>query len=340
MNLKKILLILMGLGFVAALIMLLEPEQVTGVLFKITPKALGVLFSLQLLTLAAGAWIWHLLLSRNSRISLVSVFIISQAASLVESLTPSVKFGGEAARIYLFRKKTGQSFHSLAGVLLVQKFLTMIPFAALCVLLFLPALIFFDLPASFTLALVLLLIICLGLVWLCYGESRIQKISLIPEHQNTNDQNDYPGKKTISLKAWTSKTICFLSRARASASGLLTRRETTGALLISFGIWVLYPVKVYLVCHFLGIEVNPVIIGLATIFAYMISMLPLLPGGLGVYEGGMAMFFTLGGLSPAEGLAIALTSRFVTFWFPLALSALASGTLFLKSRPGLICFPG
>jgi len=137
-----------------------------------------------------------------------------------------------------------------------------------------------------------------------------------------------PEQASSPMRKWISKAALFLGQARTSAAGLLSAGQTTGVLLVSLLIWIFYPLKVYLVCYFLNIEVSLVIIGLATLSAYMISMVPLLPGGLGTYEGGMAMFFTLGGLSPAEGLAIALVSRLTTFWFPLVLSAMASLVIF------------
>ena len=60
--------------------------------------------------------------------------------------------------------------------------------------------------------------------------------------------------------------------------------------------------------------------GLLTIaffVAYLVSMLPLFSGGLGSFEGSMALLLLLGGITPAEGLAAALLSRVITYWFPL-----------------------
>jgi hypothetical protein len=74
----------------------------------------------------------------------------------------------------------------------------------------------------------------------------------------------------------------------------------------------------------LSLEVGLFSVAVITYTAYLISMVPLLPGGLGSFEATMVMMFSLYGLNPAEGLAVALISRLVTYWFPLGLSAFAA----------------
>ncbi len=327
MKVSRIAQIIIGLAAIAALIVLFGADRISEAFAGVTPSALGILFLLQLTTLLTGAWIWHFLLNRGSRISFAHVFLINQAAGVIESLTPSVKFGGEAAKVYLFRQRTGQPYHSLTGILIMHKFLTLVPFVFFCILLFLPALYFFELPVSFKISLGLLLLFSAALGWFCYG-----KVSESSSSRPAQTGRSFkPGILTGPLR-FIAGTRDFLSQARVSARGLLSARHTLGILLVSFLIWVFYPVKVYLACHFLGMDVNPLIIGLATLFAYMIAMVPLTPGGLGTYEGTMALFLTLGGLDPAEGLAVSLLSRLTTFWFPLFLSILSCLALTLENR--------
>lgn len=339
MSFTKLALFFLGIAGILALTQLLGAEQVHNALAQITPKALVTLFLLQLGTLVASAWIWHFLLSRHSRITLGRVFLINQAASLLESLTPSVKFGSEAAKVYLFRQQTGQTYQDLTGTLMVQKFITLAPFVLLCLLVFIPALHFFDLPLSFHVSLMALSILAAALGWLCYaGPSQVSSSS--PPEAPKPQRSRLIIVPLEKMQTGIQKTIDFLQQARCFASALLSPRQTSGLLGVSFLVWFFYPVKVYLVCLFLGLDVHPLIIALATLFAYMISMVPLLPGGLGTYEGGMAAFFTLGGLSPSEGLAIALVSRLTTFWFPLVLSAIAClvlsrGNRLVPEPPGI-----
>jgi len=329
MSISKIIFFLLGIAGLLFMALIFGTQELGQALSRVSPVAVAVLFTLQLSTLLASAWIWHFLLNRKKSIPFSAVFLVNQAAGLIESLTPSVKFGGEASKVYLFRQRTGQAYQDLAGTLLVHKFLTMTPFVLLCLVLVLPAFFMFELPQFF-------FFLCAGLGFLCYGGNL--------EERKEKPLQDAPRKSTPgrleSLKKMPSRVAVFMQQSRLAASRLLSTRQTLAAMLVSLLIWIFYPIKVYLACTFLGLDVHPLIIGLATLFAYMVSMVPLLPGGLGTYEGAMALFFTLGGLTPAEGLAVSLLSRLTTFWFPLLISALSCLALsrtspLMPEKPGI-----
>lgn len=349
----KIVLPGLGIGCICLLAWLFGAQETLSALSGVRPGAVGVLFGLQLATLMASAWIWYALLNREASISYGTVFLINQAGGLVESLTPSVKFGGEAAKVFLFRQQTRQDYQDLAGILLLHKFLTLAPFTLLSIMLFIPALVYFDLPPAVPVSLFLMVAACVVLFRVCYSADPGRRASDIPASNDDHTASEVagPGYNFIPVcvnrrflrfmervKAWTARSLAFLHQARLSAARLLPPGRSIKILAVSLAIWAFYPVKVYLACHFLGMEAPLLVIAMATLFAYVISMIPLLPGGLGTYEGTMALFFTIGGLSPAEGLAVSLLSRLVTFWFPLLLSAAASVILLsggaLHSRSG------
>jgi hypothetical protein len=108
---------------------------------------------------------------------------------------------------------------------------------------------------------------------------------------------------------------------------LITVKERYWLFSVSLLVWALYPLKIYVVALMLGFNVEPLFVAIATYTTYLISMIPLLPGGLGTFEGSMAFMFTYAGFSFAEGLAIALLARLVTFWFPLILSGVMTAYL-------------
>ena len=334
---SKIVLPGIGIGTLCLLAWLFGAKETADALSAVKPGAVGILFGLQLATLMASAWIWYVLLNREASIAYSSVFLINQAGGLVESLTPSVKFGGEAAKVFLFRQQTRQDYRDLAGILLLHKFLTLAPFTLLSILLFIPALIHFNLPPAVPVSLFLMAAACVVLFRICYSAApeRQDPDRPVPNEDDAAAEsagtacNNRPVKSVLinfiePARRWMARSLAFFHQARLSAARLLPPGRSIKILMVSFAIWAFYPVKVYLACHFLGMEVSLLIIAMATLFAYVISMIPLLPGGLGTYEGTMALFFTIGGLSPAEGLAVSLLSRLVTFWFPLLLSAAAS----------------
>ena len=58
-----------------------------------------------------------------------------------------------------------------------------------------------------------------------------------------------------------------------------------------------------------------------TFISYFAAMIPILPGGLGTFEGTMSGLLLVYGLTPEEAVAVSLVFRFVTFWFVVLLSA-------------------
>ena len=332
MQLIKILLFLLGIAVIALLVLLLGLEDIRSSLSGLTLWQLLLLFCLQIATLLAGSWMWYRLLRKKGPISFSEVFLVNQASALLEKLTPSVKLGGEAAKVFLLRQRTGHAYSDLTGILVLQKFLSLAPFALLCLMVLLPALYLFNLPAALYAALPALLLILAVLGVLCS-----------PGRQQGRDTEqawkDHPGQEKVGKLAGRvphikAKIRLFLESSRRTASTLLTKKETAELLTLSLGIWIFYPLKVYLVCSFLGLDPGILMIAVSTLAAYLVSMLPLLPGGLGSYEGTMALVFTLADLDPAQGMAVALVSRSATFWFPMLLSAVSGLILAFSAAEG------
>lgn len=67
---------------------------------------------------------------------------------------------------------------------------------------------------------------------------------------------------------------------------------------------------------------NLLVLFAITFVSYFAAMIPLLPGGLGTFEGTMSGMLLVYGLSAEEAVAVSLVFRFVTFWFVVLFSAL------------------
>lgn len=88
--------------------------------------------------------------------------------------------------------------------------------------------------------------------------------------------------------------------------------------------WILYPIKVYIIAHFLGFDIGFIPLTSALFVAFLVGIIPLFPGGLGTFEATMAGILTLFGLPIENGLILVLISRTVTFWFPIAFTLFPS----------------
>ncbi len=315
MNIKHALLWLIGIIFLAVVVLYLGLEEITAALNKAEISVLTFLAALQLITLSVTAFQWQFMLGKSGqKITLGKSLAINLAGNYVESITPSVKIGGESAKIYLFHRNTDLNYSQLTGILLALKYFSLLPFMILITGTLVLAFSVYELPWLVYLAFFVFLLFFTGIAWIHFkggnGEVKSQRES----------------KKTLF-----NSIIGFVRKASIYSRSLTGPGESMSLLVLSGFIWILYPAKTYLVTVMLGLEVGlPAII--ATYIAYLVSMVPLLPGGLGSFEGSMALVLSFSGIIPAEGLAVALLTRLITFWFPLLLSTAAAGYLALTNN--------
>ena len=336
---KKLFLLLTGVMIIAAMAVFSGGEEIIRLLHGVSPHTIVVLCLLQLLTLLLTSYQWFFLLKKQCReIPFGNVWLVFLAGNFVESVTPSVKMGGEAARIFLFRQSTSLEYSKLAGMMLVQKYIILLPFLLLCSLVLAASSLLVELPTAAYAAFIFLALLVALLFKVTRGNSSCDgEKNVLPEKENKN-MKGFPGflepfsgyKEKTS--AFIMKTRKFLNKAARASRRTVTGKEKLFLMFISLLVWILYPVKVLIVADMLGFSVGIIPLASAVFTAYMVSMVPLLPGGLGSFEGSMALLLTGMGLTPAEGLAVALVARSITYWFPLLLSAGASTYLAWNQR--------
>ncbi len=315
---KKIALWLTGVIIILTFTLYIGWDIIAQSLLSLPLSHLFILILLQLLGLALLAYQWYYIINiKKPLLSFKDVFRIYMAGAFVESITPSVKLGGEAAKVVLFRKHTSLSYRELTGILILQKYIVLLPFCIICLPVFLlgtrilnpPAPVYYSLLTLF-----LLLGLSLLLIYLRVKGKKMKN----KKKPSISDRASLIEKVYFMIK----KIIDFFDQALRYASELLTHRDLIRLSVLSLLIWLLYPLKVYLVAINLNQSSSLLLVALATYTAYLISMLPLLPGGLGSFETSMAFMLALGGLTTVEGMSIALIARSITFWLPLLLSAI------------------
>ncbi|MEJ6952480.1 lysylphosphatidylglycerol synthase transmembrane domain-containing protein [Natronospora cellulosivora (SeqCode)] len=317
---KKTILWFIGIWIITILIINSGWSEIKNSIMNINPPILLALALLQLFTLALTAYQWFFLLSKKSKnLSYLRILLINLSASFVESVTPSSKLGGEAAKVYLLRKETSLSYQSLATIVMTHKYFSLLPFIILCMLALIISSFSFVLP---TIVYISFLAFFFLFIMIFYIFSKAG--SLIDKDSDNKIFNKITG------------FIVFIQRAISQSRKVLAPNEAIFLFLISLLVWILYPVKLYIISLALGFELSFVFITVVTYTAYLISILPLTPGGLGTFEGSAAFIFSLNAYLFAEGMAAALMLRLITFWFPLILQSIA--TAYFLSRENINLF--
>ena len=340
---KKSVTVLFIIFVLTILIVYAGWDEISGAVKNITPAYIMPVLTIQVGTLLLIAFRWHYLLRKEGHlIGFGKTFAINMAASYVESVTPSVKFGGEAAKVYLLRKHTGESYSNIAGIMLAIKYLSLIPFLFFTALSLCFAWMRFEIPAPVIIAFPLLAVFFLVTAVIYHragistntGEKDNRTAKFSPQELLSVSEKECLSlilKKINKIITLIGKKIekinAFVQRAAAQSRKIINLRERFVLIGISALIWAVYPFKVYLITRMMGIEANIFTITIITFTAYLAGLIPLLPGGLGLFEGSMVLMFTLSGFNAAEGLAVTLISRLVTYWFPLLIAAAATSYL-------------
>ena len=340
---KNVLPWLIWIGIITLAVFYFGLDEITLVLGEAEWSTMLLLTGLQVGTLSITAYQWQFLINKSSgNITLGRLLAINLAGNYVESVTPSVKVGGESAKIFLLHKHTALPYQQLAGIMLALKYFSLLPFLGLISVALGTAFFIYELPRIILPVFLVFLLFFLLIAWFHLKSGKDKSGVQREENKGTGQPGEtaeagYEYRDLASgkrLKAFFKKKALslsnFVQRASFYSRGLVSTEESVLLVVFSGLIWVLYPLKVYLVARMIGLEAGLVTVTIATFTAYLVSMVPLLPGGLGSFEGTMALMFTVSGLPPAEGLTVALLTRLITFWFPLLLSSISAGYLALN----------
>lgn len=279
---------------------------------SISPMSVVILIILQGLTLGAILLQWHCLASGMGLILPIRRLIhVHMTGTFFEGITPSVKAGGEAAKIFLL-KGCGISAGVGTALVLLQKAASLIVFLALNIL---AAAGLFAAGTRSAGAIIggsqlFLMLFCLLLVLLLSHPSKWSGLlSCLPAGARF--------KKAAAVLA---------GQMQEAIRGIPSKRQVLStAMLLSTFIWMLYGMKAILIAQALGLSsgIFPVVV--TAYLSYMAGMIPLLPGGTGTFESACVLLLSAQGVSVPQAIAFSLLLRGITYWLPFGMSALYAG---------------
>ncbi|AKL93974.1 hypothetical protein CACET_c04580 [Clostridium aceticum] len=290
-------------------------SQVFIVLKDFSLENLLFICLLQLITILLINLQWHkIALNMGEKTALKDLIHMNMVGTFVESITPSAKAGGEATKVYLLKTRMGFSTGKAAALVAVQKTISLIAFLLLNILSMGWFVVSVDVEGlqvkvifgSFLFLTVVLLVLLLLVLYPSKLLSFIKGLTI--------------------KKKWKEKFYDVLETLEATVRDMLQqKKQLCGQFSLSLIIWLLFAFKAYLIAKGLNIQLSFIGIAVITYLTYMIGMLPLLPGGVGTFEGSMVFFLLPLGVASYEGMALALILRLVTFWLVFLLSALFLG---------------
>lgn len=164
-----------------------------------------------------------------------------------------------------------------------------------------------------------------GIVWLASKKKtleflfgRIKKVGLI--NKILNHQLKRLGREGMVSK--DVRLIAFLDQNKIAVFK---------ALLFQLLVIASDGATVYALFRGLGTEVSPVVVLICLVCTRIVSLLPLFPGALFLYESSMTFFFANLGSPLSVAIIVTLLFRLLSFWFPMPVGLLLYRTWLRKS---------
>ncbi|SDY34967.1 hypothetical protein SAMN05192546_101419 [Tindallia californiensis] len=282
----------------------------------ISKKTLLLLIFLQIITQLLIAYQWKRLAWSNYReVTIKQMLRMNMAGSFVESITPSVKIGGEAVKVWWFKERLRWTGEEAASLLMIQKSLSGLVFLGYTILLSSMYLMHFWTNISAKWA------------WnvsenqwkyLFYYAGLLIFICIIGTCAYRIIKKKHADRiKSIGKIADESKRHWLRMRTN--------KFEMAIQLMLASVIWLLYPLKMIMLTTDLGIEVRFWVAAAVVFIAYTVAMIPALPGSVGTFEGAMVVLLTIAGIDPSLALVLTLIFRTVTFWLVCLISGFMTG---------------
>jgi hypothetical protein len=301
--------VLVALGLLVLVVALVGPAETRATLSRLRGEEVGALLASAFVVAACASLSWQTILARyGHRVPAWLLFRLVLLVFAVGWMIPSGFVAGIPLAAYLLRRHGVPVSRSIASFL-ISRFLEVSAYA-----LILPAVLLGDTPLGTTGRWLLFVpLATLGLVYLdLLGGWRLARRAL---------RRVAPALPRRLLPL-VERTVVFLAiiaeffRLRPRRLVLLAAAYSVLGIVIEFG-------RSLLVSRFLGLGLDVAQVALLFAFTVVVLAIPLLPGAIGVYEGGLAGLFGLIGHPPAEGLAYAATLHAIGF------IVVATGLVFL-----------
>ena len=258
----------------------------------------GLLLAMQILSLLLVNLQWvYIARLCSMKITFWEMFYANSHGALIDSVTPGVKFGGELTRAVEIKKMANSEIENAVTIVALQKLFSISTFVIVCLL----TVGFVNVEFVYYLFPVLLIMI--GLF-------------ILPKKKLPVAENS-----ATRFLRFLFRFVLFFHNFCSQMYYIRTQKlACVGLFALSLTIWLLYPLKLYILAIHFYPDINIFYISTATFMAYLVAMIPIFPGGLGGFEATMTGMLISAGMISTDALMISLVFRFFTFWLVMLLS--------------------
>lgn len=310
---KPLILLAIGVGILIALILFIGPGNIENAIKLANPWYLVLAIIIQFAIY--GLWTWRWSININSvGISAKKrhVFPMLMVGLAINNLTPSARGGGEPIRGYILSKYSKSSFEKSFATVIADRGLDTFPFMVLAVITIIAAVFYLNLPdyAVYTLiiAIVVLMLVFLIALYMSFNLEFGRKVSIwvvgLIDRFSRKDRSNLENKALNAIHGFQNSMRTMVKDRHVLLIGLP----------LSFLIWIMEILRVYIVFSAFNVNVSLLVIAEVFIISTLIGLIPLLPGGLGAVDGLMIVLFSAAGVPPSISAAATIVERLISFW--------------------------
>ena len=327
---KRATLFLISAILLLALLYSLDWGKFSEVAGRVSLGWLLLLLCLQASIMLLNTCRWYVLVRRYG-VSFVNALWASLICLMVNNLTPMSMVGGEPVRAYVLAKIDRIKAERAFATVLVDLFLGVAP------------VVFIDLVA---ISLVIRHSLDLRYAWFLalVGASTLGLLSVSVSILLRREPSMRLLKALLNLFGRARPLRAHVERLESGIDVLFMNfhnsmkvavADRAALLLASAGsaaVWALTYLRVYLIFLALGVPVSPDVVVIVYSMLVMVSVLPLLPGALGMWEWAGIGMFALFGIGAEEAAAVVMLDRMLFYWIPILTGVASSLHVGLSAR--------
>jgi uncharacterized protein (TIRG00374 family) len=313
MKYKPLILILIGVGILVGMILFIGPGNIENAIKLANPWYVALAVILQFAVYGLWTWRWSInIKSIGISVKKGHVFPMLMVGLAVNNLTPSARGGGEPIRGYILSKYSNSSFEKSFATVIADRGLDTFPFIVLAIITIFAAVFYLNLPDyalySLIIAVIVLVAVFLVALYMSFNLEFGRKVSLwLVRLIKRFSKKDHSKLEENALKA-------IHGFQNSMHTMVKDRNVLLYGLPISFLIWILEIIRVYVIFSAFNVDVSLLVIAEVFIISTLIGLIPLLPGGLGAVDGIMIILFSAAGVPPSISAGATIVERLISFW--------------------------
>ncbi|AEC51740.1 hypothetical protein PNA2_0825 [Pyrococcus sp. NA2] len=327
---KRYLLLILGITLIGVLLWWAGIKDTLGLILRADLKFLLLATLMYCLAVLTWAIRWNTFLKGATiDVSFTKVLEGVFIGIFLNNITPGARTGGEAVKaIFIKRATSNGSYSRVFATVMADRILDVVPVIVLMTFAFLYAITLHTYIILIILGIsVLLLFIALALTTIFslkenYALSILLRILRILKRL-------FPSKISATEEVLKEKLINEIREFKGTLVKLAkNRKKLASTMICSFILWGADILKTYFIFLSLGGDVTLLQVLLVRMASMAISMVSIIPGGIGISEVVQSGLFLALGIEKTLAVSVTMVDRLISFWIP----TLLGGLLAFKNR--------